>query len=121
METKRMEEAMGRIVNAVERFERTQMSLRPTSISTNLQANTLFVVLEGLSFPAEKVFTRDTQSQELLEQYHARVFDTVRHLLETEIEGILGRTIKRSTLRVEPVSGAGTMQFTLGDSTETVQ
>lgn len=105
------------LVEAIVRFEQNQMSLSPSSILVNLQANTLFVMLEGLTLPAEKACTQDPQSQGLLEQYHARIFDTVRHPLEREMEGILGRTVERSTLRVEPVSGTGTMQFTLGGST----
>jgi uncharacterized protein YbcI len=113
--SKAMEE---QIVEAVVRFEQNQMSLNPTAILANLQESTLFVMLEGLSLPAEKACTRDMRSQERLEKYHARIFDTVRHLLESEIESIVGRCIERSTLRVEPVSGTGTMQFTLGNSTD---
>ncbi len=33
-----------------------------------------------------------------------------------EIENILNRNVERSALRVDPVSGTGMMQFTLGDS-----
>lgn len=103
------------IVEAVAQFERTQMSLNPSSILANLQANTLFVMLEGLSIPAERACRQDAQVQGLLEQYHSQVYETVRHLLEPEIEQIIGRTVERSTFRADPVSGVGTMQFTLGD------
>jgi uncharacterized protein YbcI len=110
---KAMEE---QIVEAVVRFERIQMSLNPTSILASLQENTLFVMLEGLTLAAERACAGDERNEGLFEQYHARVFDTVRHTLEPEIESILGRTVERSTLRVEPVSGTGLMQFTLGNS-----
>ena len=112
--SKAMEE---QVVEAVIRFEQNQMSLSATSVSVNLHANTLFVMLEGLTLPAEKVCAEDDRGEEMLEQYHAQVFDASRSLLETEIARILGREVQRSSLRVDPISGTGTMQFTLGDST----
>ena len=103
------------IVEAVVRFEQKEMSLDATSVSVSLQADTLFVMIEGLTFPAEKACAQDAHGEELLEQYHARLYDASRRRLETEVEGLLGRTIRRSALKVDPISGTGTMQFTLGE------
>ncbi len=111
--SKAMEE---QIIEAVARFEQNEMSLNATSIAVKLQADTLFVMLEGLTFPAEKACAEDEHGEELLEQYHARLYNASRSHLETEMERILGRVIQRSALRVDPISGTGTMQFTLADS-----
>lgn len=105
-----------RIVRTVAEFEQDQMALHPTSVSVNLQSSTLFVMLEGITFPAEKACAREEPNQELLEQYHARAFDVSKRVLETEIEGILGRSVERSTLSVDPVSGNGVIQFALGSA-----
>lgn len=104
-----------RIVDAVARFEREQMSLRPMSITANLQDDTLFVMLAGVSPPAEKACAGDSESQELLEHYHARVFAAGRSTLEEELEGILCRDVTHSSLSVDPVSGTSVMQFMLGE------
>ncbi|NIA16142.1 MAG: DUF2294 family protein [Nitrospiraceae bacterium] len=106
---------MERIVDAVARFEREQMSLCPTSIMATLQDDALFVMLEGVSPPSEKACAGDSESQELLEHYHARVFAAGGRTLEEELEGILSRSVTRSTLSVDPVSETGVMQFTLGE------
>ena len=113
--SKAMEE---QIVETVVRFQQNEMSLNATSVSINLQAETLFVMLEGLTFPAEKACAKDEHGEELLEQYHARVYHASRSHLETEIASVLGRIVQRSALRVDPISGTGTMQFTLGDAAD---
>ncbi len=106
-----------RIVHAVAKFERDQMDLSPTSILVNLQFDTLFVMLQGITFPAERAYAQDEHRQEKLEQYHARTFDAGKHILESEIQDILGRSVERSTMRVDPVSGNGVIQFGLGKPT----
>ncbi len=105
------------IIEAVERFEQNEMSLDATSISVELRADTLFVMIEGLTFPAEKACAEDKHGEELLTQYHARLYDASRGCLEKEIERFLGRMVQRSAFRVDPISGTGAMQFILGDST----
>jgi len=105
------------VLQAVVRFEHEQMGLSPSSILVNLQGDTAYVMLQGITFPAERACAGDEHGQEMLEQYHARIFDAGKHTLESEIQDILERPIERATLRVDPVSGSGTMQFTLGVST----
>ena len=105
-----------RIIGSVRKFESDQMQLNPVSIQVNLQSGTLFVMLEGIIFPAEKAWARDEGGRERLEQYHARTFDAGKQILEAEIQTILGRPVERSTLRVDPISGNGVIQFSLGQS-----
>ncbi|NIA16050.1 MAG: DUF2294 family protein [Nitrospiraceae bacterium] len=105
------------VLQAVARFEREQMDLSPSSILVNLQCDTVYVMLQGMTFPAERACAGDEHGQEMIEQYHARIFDAGKHTLESEIQGILGRSVERSTMRVEPVFGNGVIQFTLGKTT----
>ena len=104
-----------RIAKVVAEFEERQMGLRPSSILVNLLDNALFVVLEGVSSPAEKECAGTDESHDLLEHYHGRLFAAGREALETEIQSILGRTVKHSSLMVDPISGTGVMQFALGE------
>ena len=105
------------ILQAVAKFEREQMDFSPSSILVNLQYDTVYVMLQGMTFPAERACARNEHGQEMLERYHAQIFDAGKHALESEIQVILGRTVERSTMRVEPVSGNGVIQFTLGKTT----
>jgi uncharacterized protein YbcI len=107
----------GRIVEAVAKFEHEQMGLQPASILVNLRSNTLFVMLEGITFAAEKACAEEQQGQELLEKYYTQTFDAGKRVLEAELRNILHRTVERSTLRVDSVSGNGVLQFVLGQST----
>ena len=105
------------VMQAVARFEREQMDFNPSSILVNLQCDTVYVMLQGMTFPAERACAGDEHGQDMLERYHARIFDASKHALESEIQGILRRSVERSTMRVEPVSGNGVIQFTLGKTT----
>jgi len=105
------------VVQAVARFVCEQLALSPNSILANLHHDTVYVMLQGMTFPAERTCARDEHGQEMLEHYHANVFNVCRHLLDSEIQRILGRSVERATLKVEPVSGNGVIQFTLGNAT----
>jgi len=104
------------IVEAVVRFEQNEMSLCMESVTVRLQGDTLFVTLEGLTFPAEKACAQNERGEGLMERYHSRLYGASRSSLEAEIEALLGRRVRRSALRVDPLSGTGTIQFALGDS-----
>ena len=107
------------IRDAVAEFEDDQMAMSPRSISVNLQSNTVHVLLKGTCYPAEITCAETCQSLERLQQYHARLFDISRHLLEAKIEGILGRIVEHSTIRLDPVSGDGVIRFTLAEEGST--
>ena len=104
-----------RIRVSVTGFAREQMGLQPTAVLVNLQDEVLFVMLQGITFPAEKACAEDEEGRTLLDDYYARTFAAGKQVLEGEIEGILGKRIKRSTLRVDSLSGSGVVQVMFGD------
>jgi len=114
------EDTERRIIEAVAKFERKQMGLEPAPTLVNLQSNTLFVMLQGVTFAAEKACAQEQQGQELLEKYYAETFDAGKSGLEAELQNILHRTVERSTFRVDSVSGNGFIQIVLGKLTEAI-
>ena len=112
-----METMEERIVDAVTKYENEHMALQPSSVSVNLQADALFVMLQGVNSPSVRACAENEESQRLLEEYYARMFYADRQTLDAEIESILGRTVKRSTMRVDCVAGTGVVHFVLGDKT----
>ncbi|HOZ49257.1 MAG TPA: Na-translocating system protein MpsC family protein [Candidatus Hydrogenedentes bacterium] len=115
-----LREMEARIVEAVAGFEREQMALHPTSIVVNLQSDTLFVMLQGITFPAARDCAQDEYCQGLLEEYYTRTFDAGKYALEEEIQEILNRAVDHSAMRVDSVAGNGVLQFMLGDSLDTL-
>lgn len=107
------QEVENEVVQAVQRFEREQMALRPTAIVAQVREQTLFVLLEGISPPAEQVCAGQGQGQDLIEAYHAELFAAGREELERELSAIVGRDVVRSSFKVDPVAGTGVMQFAL--------
>ena len=107
------DEIESRILAAVARFEGEQMGLQPASVQVVLQSDTLYVILQGITSPAERAHAEDEQSEALLEEY-----DGERHNLAAEMQTILGRAIERSLLKVDSVSGNAIFQFYLCNPAE---
>ncbi len=110
-------ETKERIITAVATFGREQMDLWPVSILASYESDTLYVMLEGITFPAEKACAKDQASQDLLDKYYEQTFDVGKRVLEEEIEKIMGRKIERSTFSVDSIAGNGIIQLRLGEQT----
>lgn len=112
---KSQEELAQRVIDAVTRFERDQMSITPADVSVDLHPGSLVVTFRGATSPAERDRARDVQARERLERFHREVFDQVKPALETAIQDILGRTVVRSSYNLDVASGDGVILFSLAE------
>ena len=94
-----------RVVEAVVKFEKDQMSVTPESVSVDFHPNAVVVTLQGAMCPAEKQYARNKQARALLEGFYSQVFDATKPILEASIEDVLGQRVERSRLSVDPESG----------------
>lgn len=104
-----------RVVEAVVKFEKDQMSVTPESVSVDFHPNAVVVTLQGATCPAEKQYARNKQARALLEGFYSQVFDATKPILEASIEDILGHRVERSRLSVDPESGDGVILIMFTD------
>jgi len=99
------EGAKQRVIEAVVKFEKSQMSVTPESVSVDFHPNSLVVTLQNATCPAEKSYARNREARELLEKLYTEVFEATRPILEASIEDILGHRVERSRFSLDPESG----------------
>jgi uncharacterized protein YbcI len=83
------------------------------SIAVDCHADTLVITLRGATSPAEKHIARDRSARELLEKFYDKLFDVIKPVLDSKIQEIPGRRVRRSRMNVDPESGAGVILLTL--------
>jgi hypothetical protein len=71
--------------------------------------------MENIVPPVEQDYARDGQDHELLDKSYAAVYGCTRRMAEIELEQILSRGIKSSTMHVDPESGNALVVFNLAD------
>ena len=104
-----------RVVDAVTRFQKDQMSVSAESVSVDFHPSSLVVTLQGITCPAEQNYARDKEARDLLERFHKELFEATKPVLEGAIGEILERSVQRSKLSVDPGSGDGVIVFTFKD------
>jgi uncharacterized protein YbcI len=97
------------------RFIESQTHFKPRRALVDLHNHSIVATLEDIVPPVERDYARDHKNGDLLDQAYMRVFESVRHLLEMEIERVLDRQIKNSFLRVDADSGNGYVVFNLAE------
>lgn len=109
----RQAQLQARIADVVETFGKDQMGAAFERVSVSLQPDMLFITLRSVTCPAEKDFAKDERGRALLVSLYSRAFHSVKQVLETHIEEILGRSVAGSAITVEPESGNGILSFRL--------
>jgi uncharacterized protein YbcI len=104
-----------RIADVVATFAKDQVSNALELVSVSLQPDMLFITLRSVTCPAEKDLAREERGRTLLVNLYSRAFDSVKRVLESHIEEILGRPVTGSAITVDPESGNGIMSFRLLD------
>jgi uncharacterized protein YbcI len=107
------QELKQRIIDAVTAFEQDQMSVRPQSVTVDLEPDCLVVVARGVTCPAEQDFAQERARRALLEQFYSALFETTRGTLERAVQNIVGRSVRRSGLNLDPASGNAVIVFEL--------
>jgi uncharacterized protein YbcI len=111
------DELKQQILEAVNSFQETQFAITCESIAVDCHADTLVITLRGATSPAEKDIARDNWPRELLETFYDKLFDVIKPVLESKIQEILRRRIRRSRMKIDPESGAGVILLTFaGDA-----
>jgi uncharacterized protein YbcI len=109
------------IVEAVTSFQKSQMSVNCESIAVDFHPDTLVVTLCGATCPAERDCARERRSRELLEKFYRELFHVIKPILESKIQEILGRRVRRSRLDIDPESGDGVVLLTLASEAHVPQ
>jgi uncharacterized protein YbcI len=89
------------------------MSAASESVEVDIHSESVVVTLRGLTCPAERDYARHRDGKALLERLHGDLYDAIKPVLETRIEGILGRQVLSSRLRTDPEAGIGVILLTL--------
>jgi len=105
-----------RIARALIQFAKIHLRIEPRATLIDVHEHRIVVTLEDVVPPVERDYARDNKGRELLERSYAGVFECTRQMAETELEQILGRTIKGSIMRVDPESGNALMVFSLAEA-----
>lgn len=108
-----------KIIEAVTRFENQSMAVRPDAVTISLSEPYLIVTLRGAISAAERSYAQERPSRELLEKLYVDVFDAAKVGLEATVAGILGRTIQRSRITIDPTLGDAILVFVLGQANPT--
>ena len=95
------------IAAAVSEFQKTQMAVSCESVAVDFHDETLVVTLTGTTSPAERNYARDPRARELLERFYHQLFEVIKPILETRIQEITQRQVRRSRLDIDPESGTG--------------
>jgi uncharacterized protein YbcI len=112
---KQMSQAQDRIARMLMRFIESHMHFKPRKALVDVHEHSIVATLDDIVPPVERDYAREHKHNDLLDQSYTRVFESVRHLLEIEIEQILDRRVNNSLLRVDADSGNGYVVFNLAE------
>jgi len=104
-----------RVARVLMQFAEVHLRIKPRAALVDIHEHRIVVTLEDVVPPVERDYARDNRGHELLDKSYAGVFECTRQMAETELEQILGRTIKCSIMRVDPESGNALMVFSLAE------
>ena len=102
-----------KISDFVRDYGNEQMGIRPKSISVDLHSQSVIVILEGVSHPAEINMAKEKFSRELIEKMYAELFNVSKPILQSKMERLLHRSVDRSFFAIEPLFGNAVIVFFL--------
>jgi len=106
------------VEDAVAKFAGDYMGVVPKTVVADIHSRSVLVTLQGIVPPVEKDYAKEAESRELVEKCYNSVFDVSKKALESALEGILGKVVESSMLRVNLESGSGVMVFNLRERTQ---
>ena len=99
------EKVKQQIIDVARRFFAEQMSIKPESIIVDMHCDCLVITLHNAISRAEKAYTREKLSSNLLDRFYRDTFDASKLIFETAIGEVLPLRITGSFMSVHPESG----------------
>jgi uncharacterized protein YbcI len=104
-----------RIAEAVTRFGSEYMSIRAKSVSVDIHDTDILVVFRQAVCEAERGYSRERPSRDLLERLYEEAFEAVKTELDAAVKAITGRRVERSRIDVDPLAGDAIIVFVLAE------
>lgn len=106
-------DARAKISEIVREYGNEQMGIRPKAISVDIHSQSVIVILEGVSHPAEINMAKERFSRELIEKMYSELFNVSKAILQSRMERLLHRSVDRSFFAIEPLFGNAVIVFFL--------
>ena len=93
------------VTEVAKRFFAEQMSIKPESIVIDIHSDCVVITLHNAISGAEKAYTKEKLSSNLLDRFYEDTFDASKLIFETAVGKVLPLCITGSFMRLHPESG----------------
>ena len=105
------------IIDVAKRFFAEQMSIKPESIMVDIHSDCLVITLHNAISRAEKAYTMEKLSSNLLYRFYKDTFDASKLIFETAVGEVFPQRITGSFMSVHPESGKCVVVLSICDNT----